>query len=266
MDLGARLRQARLEAGLSQRQLCGETVTRNMLSQIENGSARPSMETLRYFAMRLGKPIGYFLEEQAVTSPNQAVMAQARQATDSADVIAALQAYQSPDEVFDAERWLLAAQAYLELAERALAQQRMGYCAQLLEKAAQAGQRTSYYTPQMERCRLLLCYQAGVRPVEELACLLPDNTTELLLRAEAALTAGRADRCLAFLEAAQVRQERWFFLRAEALVAQKAYAQAARAYQEVEKTNPQLAIPKLELCYRELEDYKMAYHYACLRR
>ena len=32
MELGEKLKQARLEAGLSQRQLCGEEITRNMLS------------------------------------------------------------------------------------------------------------------------------------------------------------------------------------------------------------------------------------------
>ena len=52
MELGQKLRLARQEAGLSQRQLCGEVITRNMLSQIENGSAKPSMETLRYLAGR----------------------------------------------------------------------------------------------------------------------------------------------------------------------------------------------------------------------
>ena len=106
MELGERLRQARLEAGLSQRQLCGETITRNMLSQIENGSARPSMDTLRMLAVRLDKPISYFLEEQAVTSPNQALMAQARQA-DPGAVLALLKDYRAPDEVFDHERYLL---------------------------------------------------------------------------------------------------------------------------------------------------------------
>ena len=50
MELGEKLRLARQEAGLSQRQLCGDVITRNMLSQIENGSAKPSMETLRYSA------------------------------------------------------------------------------------------------------------------------------------------------------------------------------------------------------------------------
>ena len=83
MELGEKIKQARLEAGLSQRQLCGDTVTRNMLSQIENGYARPSMDTLRIFAARLGKTLSYFLEEDAVLSPNQAVMARARAAYDS---------------------------------------------------------------------------------------------------------------------------------------------------------------------------------------
>ena len=80
MTLGEKIKQARLEAGLSQRQLCGEEVTRNMLSQIENGTAKPSMATLSYFAARLGKPVSYFLEEDAVLSPNQEVMTRARTA------------------------------------------------------------------------------------------------------------------------------------------------------------------------------------------
>lgn len=65
MELGEKIRRARLDAGLSQRQLCGEEITRNMLSLIENGAARPSMKTLKVLAQRLGKPISYFLEEDA---------------------------------------------------------------------------------------------------------------------------------------------------------------------------------------------------------
>lgn len=69
MELGEKLLKARQEAGLSQRQLCGEVITRNMLSQIEHGTARPSMETLRYLASRLEKPISYFLEEDLDAAP-----------------------------------------------------------------------------------------------------------------------------------------------------------------------------------------------------
>ena len=65
MELGEKIRKARLEAKLSQRQLGGEEITRNMLSLIEHGNARPSMKTLRCLAQRLGKPISYFLEDEA---------------------------------------------------------------------------------------------------------------------------------------------------------------------------------------------------------
>ena len=79
MELGEKLLQARLEAGLSQRQLCADVITRNMLSLVEHGTARPSMDTLRYLAGKLGKPMSYFLEEDVVTSSNQPLMQQARE-------------------------------------------------------------------------------------------------------------------------------------------------------------------------------------------
>ena len=73
MELGEKIRLARLEAGLSQRQLCGDTITRNMLSQIEHGTAKPSMKTLCYLAEQLGKPVSFFLEEQQDTAGLEAL-------------------------------------------------------------------------------------------------------------------------------------------------------------------------------------------------
>ena len=85
MELGEKLRLARAEAGLSQRQLCEGIITRNMLSQIEHGTANPSMDTLKQLAARLGKPVSFFLEETAVLSPNQAIMARARELYDAGE-------------------------------------------------------------------------------------------------------------------------------------------------------------------------------------
>ena len=57
MELGEKLRLTRLEAGLSQRALCGDEITRNMLSRIENGAARPSMVSEdRYLILYLNNP------------------------------------------------------------------------------------------------------------------------------------------------------------------------------------------------------------------
>lgn len=262
MELGARLKQARLEAGLSQRQLCGELITRNMLSLIENGSARPSMDTLRVLAERLGKPMGYFLEDEAVTSPNQAVMAQARSAAGK-EVLALLEGYQGPDPVFDGERWLLEALACLTLAQNAIAEGRTGYARSLLTRAGEAGEKTPYYTPETERRRVLLRYEAGI-PAEELAPLLPSSDREFLLRAEAALQRKDYGRCQQFLDCCAEESMDWRKLYAEALFAQGKFVAAAEHYKQCEET-PSICA-RLETCYKELEDYKMAYYYACKQK
>jgi len=265
MELGQRLKQARLEAGLSQRQLCGEEITRNMLSQIENGSARPSMDTLRYLAARLGKSISYFLEEEAVTSPNQNLIARARSAS-APEVLELLKAYHSPDDVFDPERYLLETLACLTLAQAAIEDDRPGYAASLLEQAVQAGSQTPYYTEDLERRRLLLCFAAGVGNAAQLTQRLPDNTQELMLRSAAAMEAGDPFHSGQLLDAAPHRDEAWYFRRAEAFFAHEDFALAAQHYRQAESYDPPRVYARLEHCYRELEDYKMAYHYACKQR
>ena len=213
MELGQKLRQARLEAGLSQRQLCGDEITRNMLSQIENGSARPSMDTLRFLAGQLGKPISWFLEEQAILSPNQAVMASAREAFAAGDPDRArkeLTAYQEPDPVFDWERWLLSAKSAILSAERALIQKRQPYAVKLLEQAAEDGSKTPYYDAETERQRLLLLAQAG-QPVT-----LPADDRELLHRAKQVMETA-PQRAGQYLDAAQDRASpQWQLLRGRA--------------------------------------------------
>lgn len=63
MTLGAKIRTLRKERGFTQNALCGDFITRNMLSQIENDQAVPSVSTLTYLANRLSVPVGYLLDE-----------------------------------------------------------------------------------------------------------------------------------------------------------------------------------------------------------
>lgn len=63
MKLGEKIRAARLKAGLTQAELAGEFITRNMLSQIENGLAMPSLQTALYIADRLGVDAGLLFSE-----------------------------------------------------------------------------------------------------------------------------------------------------------------------------------------------------------
>lgn len=265
MDLGQRLRQARLEANMSQRAVCGEEITRNMLSRIENGAAKPSMKTLQYLAARLGKPMSYFLEETAVLSPNGAVMESARRLYDEGkydQAALALESYRSPDPVYDREKALLWVLSRLGQAEQALEQGKTSYAGSLLESLEIPG---CYCAQGLERRRLLLLSRVPGR--SKAAAQLPSLDEELLLRAEAALTGEDPRRAARLLDAAEIQTTpRWLLLRGKACMALGEYADAVSRLKSAEGTYPEQVIPKLELCYRELKDYQNAYLYACKQK
>lgn len=260
MELGARLKQARLEAGLSQRQLCGDTITRNMLSQIENGAARPSMDTLRYLSQRLGKPISYFLEETAVTSPNLGLMEQARKcygAGDPEKTLETLEGYAGPDPVFDGEYGLLRGLSLMAMAEQAVRENRLPYAKELLEAAGEV--RPFYPLPEEKRQRLL--YQAGAQAA------LPDLDDTLLLYAQAALEQKQYTRAMGLLEGMEDREmPRRSLLLGRLYFEKQDYAAAAVHLAKAEAVYGSQCARLLEVCYRELGDYKRAYEYACKQR
>jgi len=53
-QIGARLRAARLKAGLTQQQVAADRYTKAYVSALENGLIKPSMAALRFLAVRLG--------------------------------------------------------------------------------------------------------------------------------------------------------------------------------------------------------------------
>ena len=268
MELGERLKQARLEAGLSQRQLCGDRISRNMLSQIENGSARPSMDTLRYLAERLEKPVSYFLEEDVIVSPNRIIMNEARSAWDAGDaerVLQLLKNFREPDEAMEQERELLLRLATLSRAEEALCRGKTIYGAELLEELGKI--ESGYCAQDLERRRLLLLAKADPGKGAAVCGALPSLDGELLLRAKAALGRGEPQRCEQLLLAAEDHEDpQWNYLRGESLFAQSKYDLAVKCYHVAEEQFPSQTAARLEQCYRELEDFKQAYFYACKQR
>lgn len=264
MELGEKLRQARLEAGLSQRQLCGDSITRNMLSLIEHGAAKPSMDTLKLLASRLGKPVSFFLEEDALASPNQTVMESARKRFDTGDysgAVSALEAYRVPDPVYDREQALLLALSLLELAEQAIGEGRYPYALELLNRAETGN---VYMEKDLSRRRLLLL---GRIPGQKVSRRLPSLDAELLLRAREAFAVGSVERAKCLLEAAQERGgAQWNLLRGRVYLEEGLYREAARCLHIAETRYPKETAPLLERCYRELQDYKRAYEYACMQK
>jgi len=66
-ELGKRIKEARLARKMTQADVVGDFITRNMLSQIESGTANPSVKTLTYLAKVLQLPVNYLLPDELET-------------------------------------------------------------------------------------------------------------------------------------------------------------------------------------------------------
>lgn len=64
MKIGEKIKKLRTAKLMTQSELVGNEITRNMLSRIENGSANPSLETVCYIAARLNVSPGFLLAEE----------------------------------------------------------------------------------------------------------------------------------------------------------------------------------------------------------
>ena len=134
------------------------------------------------------------------------------------------------------------------------------HAAALLEQAGEVG--SIYITPALEGRRLLLLARATGRGNG-----LPSIDEELLVRAGAALAEGDHIHAAALLDSAEDREKtEWNLLRGRVYLKAAVYADAARCLHLAEEAYPTETAPLLEACYRELEDFKMAYVYACKQR
>ena len=64
MQIGEKIKRLRTAKLMTQSELVGGEITRNMLSRIENGAAQPSMATVQYIAERLNVSAGFLLADE----------------------------------------------------------------------------------------------------------------------------------------------------------------------------------------------------------
>lgn len=147
MTLGQKLRKARIEKGLTQSQVAGDRITRNMLSQIENDLASPSVKTLEYLAQTLDVRAGWLLEDEK-QAPSAAKLEAGKALWREGAWRACLQALSGAapsDELF-----ALRADAAVRLAQEALHEERFSE-ARELALAAQRWNEAGAYQSQTQR-------------------------------------------------------------------------------------------------------------------
>ena len=63
IHIGEKIKKLRKLRGMTQAELAGSLITRNMLSSIENGKANPSLDTLTHIAANLSVSVSYLVSD-----------------------------------------------------------------------------------------------------------------------------------------------------------------------------------------------------------
>ncbi len=284
MTLGQKIKAARLERGLTQKQVVGDHITRNMLSKIENDSATPSVRTLEYLARALGLPASYFLSGTKYSDGSSADgLDDMRKAYKQADYLHCLQLLdERPVPATTDEGYLLYARAAACLARQSYKDGQIQAAKEYADSADYYNKEGLYYSAELDaEMSLLLCecslrledgeFDANAKEFLRSSGDLSFLGRYLLDKAELLLRQGKVPEAeaLSRKEACQ----------SPAHMAQHSYIQGALALERGDYTG---AIPllqaaeqaaeerplrnaiygKLEICYRELSDFEHAYHYA----
>lgn len=285
LTLGEKIRSARIERGLTQKQLVGDYITRNMLSKIENDSATPSVKTLEYLAAKLDLPAGYFMADARYsdgTSPDGLDdMRKAYREGRYLDCISLLEA--AKDVGTTDEGYLLHARANLAAAHESLAAGDMNQAKNFADAADYYNRQSIYYSPAVDaemslilaECALDLDvseFEKNAAEYERAVTKISFSARYQLARTEYLLKSGESELAGMLLSSLQSLPES---MRTKYLCLYGQYQMAIGSVNEAIETllkaeelldeDPVLArkiYSSLEQCYSSLEDYKMAYVYA----
>ena len=281
MNIGKQIRQLRLSKLMTQADLAGDQITRNMLCNIERGTALPSLPTAMYLAGRLGVPVGLLLAEEGGEFPYRKMieMPNIRRAFAAGDFTGCLSLLHSS---FPAERddelSLLCAEAEFGAARNAFEEGRFRRAAAAFDRGVTAAGQTVYDTDSLRaRTAVYFRYLSGVSPTLS-SDILPENEVagarafgdefcEYFMALDA-LENGRDGEVAAYL----TRQEKSLYaarIRALILMKKEEYQEAEEALEAL-LARPELSVGALlyeifgdlDLCCRKNDDYKRAYEFA----
>lgn len=177
--LGQKIRELRLQKKMTQAQLAENIVTRNMLSQIENGVAQPSLTTMIEIAERLDAPVEYFLSESGDLAAFRKITAigKIKKVYAAGDYKKCLSRLVELD-AWDDETELLAARASLACGIEKYRAGMLASALTLFEAASAHAEKTLYAEAALNETAML--YRAAVEFVrgEKLETAFCDETSE----------------------------------------------------------------------------------------
>lgn len=273
MTLGQKLEAARRAKGLTQAQVAGDVITRNMLSQLEHDQAAPSLKTLQHLARTLEVPLAWLVDSAGET------LEEARRCWRSGDWTGCLTALAAQTAPLSEEGQLLRCRATLGAAQAALDRGDLDEGARQLDRAAEQLPGTVYAGPwergELARLRLRLALERGLTPEDQAAweqAAAPGEAARQLLLVRCALAQGRLREAAQALRRAEAGPEAERALLQGLLEAawghhREAVTHLTRAEAgDLSLPDRRRCLAALEQSALALEDYQLAYTCAAKAR
>lgn len=145
--IGGRIKLLRRRMNMTQKELAGDKITRNMLSSIENGSALPSLSTLVYIAKKLNVPCACLLDDAVSQDHIKAdLVRRAHEHMKQGEYATALELVNADADTCDDETALIRIECELALARELVTKHRYIDAAEKLQSAVNATDTTLYST------------------------------------------------------------------------------------------------------------------------
>lgn len=162
-ELGKRLKEARILKKMTQSEVVGTFITRNMLSQIESGKAMPSVDTLQYLAEVLELPLSTLISSKqpscdSHSSDELLALLSAKEALRQKDYHTVLSFRNRVPSSLEDEFYSLMAQACCALADQLFQDGNLSQAACLASEAMELSQQ-GLYANELLHSRALLLFQ-----------------------------------------------------------------------------------------------------------
>lgn len=284
MNIGEKIRDLRTAKLMTQADLAGDQITRNMLCSIERGAALPSLQTLTHIAARLGVPVGYLLADdgEELSYRKMVAMPNLRRALAAGDYSGCLTLLSSSlGDAYDDEIALIRAECEFRVAKQCFDRGSLRLAAAGFDRAIAAAEMTVYDTAWI-RTRSAVYFRA-------LAALSPTIVSDMLTEGEIDTAKSVADDFCAYMLAKEaldgeregeladyLRRNEGTLYAARLLALQKmrkgeireALADYERLLSHKDLTLGVLmyeVFDDMELCCRQNDDYKRAYEFSSSR-
>ena len=271
MTLGEKIKARRRELKITQSELAGTEITRNMISAIEQDKAQPSLSTLKYIANALELPLPYLLsnENDLFFYVKKERMPAIKNALETKNYNACISLILKID-TLDDELYFILAKCYFEL----------GVSSVLLGSLLSAKKQL---TLAKEYCNRTMYDTSRFTAIITLYLAIANNVNSPLLEFDEDLFVEHMEDCFDYEFYKYLTMSTDFkytnyqyktHMQAKQLIKERRYQDALKLLVELENTKSDFphnsylmfgVYADLEACYKQLYDYENAYRYSSKR-